>query len=587
MPGRVYRLTCPESRLVLGTVTCVARRRLLASRKTSSRIRFAAWQALTPARYGRSSFRDTHPIPLGPPMTRHLTRCAVLAAGAVALCLCGPDFARGQGGSVNWKQYRMEDVPSLPGDALSRMIDLRTGKMRVNGPNQKANQELFQKVATFYAQKVTHEQYYTYPETGELAAKIPYQTLDYLLNNELTPQLLVPGPTTQYSTDQADYIKEFGAALDHAIVDVLTKKNPPPIISVNAARMLSVAARSGAPAHAKTIIALLTNKFYTVDKKPIETPPHVLYWAIRAAESLLAAYDPVAFRLPGSPPNHSLPEADLVHLIQILEDLVLKGPNVAHRAASLESEKTIKFEQKPAPNDPKSAPGAPQAPPAPAPKTPALPANAGPAAGQLDAAILTPKQAALVRYFRKAAVRAMAKVRFDSFGGAAGVPLVRPGLTLARVAVNDIALSMPATTAEIGDAVVGLCGIQPTSALNQSEWLHAIATGIYLFAQVKSGAADDKSIPWRVYAARMQSGMEALNTAGQSNARVRGNRQLIQGMTGIITGSILNPIDKAGSGVAQINLDALTNWLQQNVPANRSLFSEPPLVTLSPRPVGG
>lgn len=532
-------------------------------------------------------------------MTRHLTRAILLCAGAAALCLAGPGSAHGQGGSVDLKQFRMEDVPSLPGDALSRMLDLRSGKLKVGGPDQKVNQALFKQMATHYAQKVTHAQYYTYPETGELSAKIPSQTLDFVMN-ELANQLLAPTATTQFSTDQAEYIREFGAALDAAIVDVLTRKRPPNVIRVNAARMLAVAARSGAPAHAPTILALLTNKFYVVDKKPLETPPEVMFWAIRAAEHLLAAHDPVAFRLPGSPPKHSIPEADLVRLVQVLEDLVLKGPNVADKAASLESEKTVRVDQKAAnPAAPPVPAGEPA--PAPAPKdaapagkptaapkgSPPAASPPGPMTARLDASPLAPEQVALVVYFRKAAVRALAKVRYDSIGGEAGVPLVRPGLTLARVAVNDTALSLPATTAEIGEAVIGLCGLQPSPALNQAEWLYAIVYGTYLFAQPKSGDGEDKSVHWRLYAARMQAALAGLNAASKANPRLRGNQKAVQGVTAVLTTNVLAPLEKAGAGVAQINLDALNTWLGENVPPDRNLFTEPPTVRLAPRPAGG
>ena len=519
-------------------------------------------------------------------MTRHITRASVLAVAAAALCVAAPGPARGQGGSVDLKPYRMEDVPALTSDTLNKLNELSKGTVRVGGPNLKANQDLFRQVATHYVQKVTHAQYYTYPETGELAPKNPVQTLDYQLN-DLASRLLVPTASTEYSTDQAEYIREFGAALDRAVVDVLTKKNPPPIIRVNAARVLAAAARSGAPAHAKTILALLTNKFYTVDKKPVDTPPEVLYWAVKAAENLLAAYDPVAFRIPGSPPKHSIPEADLVQIVLVLDDMVTKGPNVASRAATLESEKTVKIEPKAA--DPAAPPvPAPDAADPAAPKAPAPAAPPGQPAGQLASSALTPEQVALVTYFRKAAVRALAKVRYDTIGGEAGVPLVRPGLTLARVAVNDTALSLPVTTAEIGDAVIGLCGLQPSTALNQPEWLYAIAYGTNLFARVKSGDADDKSIPWRVYAARMQGALDALTAATRKNPRLSGNQKMIQNLASALTGSVLTPLEKAGAGGAQVNLDALNTWLEQNVPkGDRNLFTEPPTAKLNPRPTGG
>jgi hypothetical protein len=494
-------------------------------------------------------------------MTRiraRLFTLGLLAAGLAAAA------ASGQSGSVDLKSYRLETKP-LPSDATLRMFERRDGKVKTSGPDLKANRELFRQVAQAFVYKVTQEQYYTAIESGELKARPYDQTIASVFNDLNSYVLVPPAPTDnrRLTFDQAEYIKEFGAALDEAIRAALTAKGmPPTIIRVNAARMLAFAARSGAPAHAKTITALLNNQFYKgKDGKPVETPPEVLYYALKAAANLLAAYDPIA-RGGTDEYRNTVPAADLVALIQALDKMVLNGPPVAAHAAELDPGRMLK-----APLASGTPPGNGQPPAAPAKAAPAPAKAAGPGRAT------TPEQVALVRFYRRQAIRALANVRHDVVGGQLDVPEVRPLWTVARVAVGDAAISPPPDTAEVGEAVIGMLGISPTRSLNTDELLTAIALGTAKFLRAKANDAADKSVPWKLYIARITAAADTLNQKTQRDARLRPHRAKITGLTRVIT-DVLSPVEKG----QPVNIEPLFGWMQQNPPKGptRSLYADSP-----------
>src|SRR5947208_700865 len=142
-------------------------------------------------------------------MTRSRLRPLALAAGTLALCFAITSSAPGQG-SVDLKPYRIEAKPVF-GDTMSKLYDMRNNKLFVTGAELKANQKLFRDVAQFNVYRLTYEQYYTSPDSGELRPRPNDASVDYLLN-DLSPHILVPTADTRYSTEQRQYIHEFGAA---------------------------------------------------------------------------------------------------------------------------------------------------------------------------------------------------------------------------------------------------------------------------------------------------------------------------------------------------------------------------------------
>jgi hypothetical protein len=348
--------------------------------------------------------------------------------------------------------------------------------------------------------------------------------------------------------------------------------------------MLAVATRSGAPAHAKLIQELLTNQFYKAGDKPVQTPPELLYYTLKAAEGLLAAYDPLAQALPNSY-RHSVPEVELVPLLKALEEMVLKNPPVADRAAELNPDKPPTAVPLGKPDDQPADPAA-------KPKEPAAP-------GALDARTLTTEQVTLVQFYRRAAVRALARVRTDVVGGEADVPQVRPAYALAKVAVSDVSIVPAPSPAEVAEAVIGLCGLHPTPALQIDELGQVLAYGVRLFAGAQ---VDDRgrstvdpdtfrpALPWKTYAARMAAAFNGLKRRTQTHPRLRQQQAAVNALADAVIANITTPIEKDDSSVGGVpSPDTLIRWAEQ-YPAkdpNRSLYNDSPQYKLTVRPAGG
>ena len=148
-----------------------------------------------------------------------------------------------------------------------------------------------------------------------------------------------------------------------------------------------MAAQTGAPAHAKTITALLTNQFFKgPDGKPAETPPDVLYWALKAAENLLAAPDPSALGTPNAA-RHTIKDEDLVPLVRAINDMVLNNPKgLAEKSATLKPELAVKPPPG-RPRPPRPTPGTPgprlrRSRPTRTPSLPSRPISSGTSAGR-------------------------------------------------------------------------------------------------------------------------------------------------------------------------------------------------------------
>jgi hypothetical protein len=481
---------------------------------------------------------------------------SAFAFGVLTACLVAA-AARGQSGSVDLKPFRMEGKP-LDGTGLTQLQQMNKGEVRTRGPKEAANKALLKQAAEFYVFRVTQDQYYTGNDTGELKAPTGSDRVMDEAIRDLEIHLLVPKPGQRILIDQMNYIEDFGAAIDQAVVAVLAGKGgvpPPPVIRINAGRMLATAARTGAPAHAKTITALLTNQFFKANGKPAETPPDVLLWALKAAENLLSAPDPSALGTPNAA-RHTLKDEDLVPLVRALNDIVLTNPKgLAEKAATLKPELAVK---------PPPAPGAP-----PAATDPAAPAPASTL--QTEPAALTAEQVELIRYFRRQAIRALGKVRFDTV--AEGTPnQLRPAFTLAKVAVSDISLNPPPNVAEVGEATMGLCNVHPSSNLNVDALLHVIAYGTGRFFTLKAERPEDKTLPWKAYAARVNDAFALLQKNAQSNPRLSPFSRQIGELAGIVTGDVTTPLT-ATNGTGRPGFERLSPWVQTHAP-KAGLFSD-------------
>ncbi len=498
-----------------------------------------------------------------------LRRLSLGGCLAAAICAASAGGAAGQG--TDLKPFRIPFEPPV-GAQLNRMTDLRTGRVAVKGPDLRANQEFLRQYAKGLVFPVTVDTYYMLPEGGELKPRTAQQNFDSVLA-ELRSQLLIPRPDSDLARlqlIQGDYVTEFGAALDEALAAVFNKPGLPPVMRVNAGRLLAEASRSGAPVHGKMIEAMLTNTYFKVNGKAVETPPEVLLYAMRAAGNLLAAYD-LALQNSPAAANHTLPVDDLIKLVTTLEGLVVNGPPVADKTAPVTTDSSGTPITLP---DPSAPP-----PPAGAPALPAAPAAKG----------LTPEQVRVVRYFRREAIRALAQVRFDTVGGRGGSADARPAYTLARVAANDVALSLPATAQDAAEAVVGLAGMAPGPNLALSEYAAAIAVGIRSFAGPRLASDEDKSLPWKMIAARLGAALQTLKANAQTTPKLRTYLAPLTALVDVAAADIVRPLSAdAAGGVVRPTIDRLDNWIANNTPTDpaRSLYTDSPKYKLTPRPLG-
>lgn len=432
-----------------------------------------------------------------------------------------------------------------------RMRAMRDGKARVGGPDAAKNKAAFKSIAEHYIYAVNNPKFYGHDSgDGQLKPRLPNYLLDTVFT-ELKRYMLIPAIDSRFTTDQAEYIDEFANALDEAVRTMLKSRDV--IVRINAARALEVVSESGAAAHAKTITALL---------KDPNTRPEVLLYVYKAAGKLLSAYHPLAIRNP-DPNRHSIPNELLVPLLQALEGHILKNPPVAEHVVI----------EKPAPK------ALPQGDAEPAPAAAAEPE----ASGKLDATPLTTDQIEIIRFFRRDAVRALAKVRVDVVGGD-GEPEARPAYTLARVAVSDPAILPAPGAIEVVEAVIGLLHISPSNKLNIDELAHAIAIGLGTFAQLKAVPGDtltpeQQLISWKLYAARLADAFNYWRGSVNRNPRALAAQNIIRSLSDTAMSEVVTRLDRTGSGVGNgININRLSDWLNRNVPKdrNRSLFNDSP-----------
>lgn len=483
--------------------------------------------------------------------------------------------------SLDSFQLKLPSTVSL-GNVRVLTQEMRDGKMRVlesaTKPPPKQHIDAMNAIAREVVYSLTEKKYYIPPEpiNNFLRPVPPEMTLESRFD-EAKRFILVPTWGKKLTVDQADYILWFGVAMDSALREILDPKpakagDPapavPPIMKLNAARMLSLAAQSGAPAHFPTILGLLNNP---------ETEPEVLIFAIKAAEGLIAAYNPI---LRDEPKYmiHMIKDAEMVQLVEVLESIIVRKKP---------------YGRQPAAPAPPSVP--PPAPPAPAPKA-AAPAAAAPAAppakapapksadpkmplpvGQLQSDTVTAEQQAVIRYFRRAAIRALAQVRYPKFTDAQTGKTVYPLITLAKIAVGDASITTAPGNDEIAYATVGLCNLHDYKDVNVNALCDCIAQGVTNFAGKRAGNALDKSIPWKIvgsYLVTALADMQKVPNAGRFRAK-------FESLGTVMTERVLLPLEKIGTPGNAPNFEAVLRWRESNRVDSLKLFDEanvPPVV---------
>jgi hypothetical protein len=563
--------------------------RLLASNKTG------LLQPLFTNAQGFASFKHLKTYCL---LFRVITMCRsrrIVSAGLLLCCgiLLFPDSTRGQA-PVTKKSANIRKEGYVSGDARGRVNAMRDGKIQFNNPNTiEGYRRDLKQMAEFLAFRVTHDEYYKptmETRTGELRPPAADSTIQYVLE-DLDRYVLKPAPGIKFVTEQADYIKEFGVAIDAAIRQVLPPFAPEyatrrdlAVMRVNAARMLAIAAKSGAPAHAPTILQVLKDE---------KTPPEVLFYGIQAAENLLSAYDILKFgdRFQA---QHTIGDDQLYELAKVLQTIVEWDRAPWMKATAEAAANPPESAPNPSPSTtPQAAADANKAEEQKSPQAPQRPAAqdvAPPSAppGQLEnipEEPLTSEQVRVLRFYRRAAIRALAQFRFPIIQHPKDANAVAyPMWPLAKIAVNDSSVRPPTTPDEVAEAVIGLCNYQQFRGVDVDVLLDVIAAGLINFAGLKSGP-DDKTIHWRIYAVRMITAFDRFRKTAQMDAALSRHAAKINSLANTATESILTRLERGGPGQAP-DPTAIARWRVENRNPNQSLqpFTEVRNLVLTPAP---
>ncbi|MDB5310708.1 MAG: hypothetical protein JWO38_4910 [Gemmataceae bacterium] len=394
------------------------------------------------------------------------------------------------------RQPANNDLPRQP-PAYREVSVLKTAR---GLSDQKKAKEAFAAFAQYNAEYISHPRVYTAPqefrpEPAPPGSPPPPSTADALIT-ELNRHILVPFPIQQsgpiVTQDEADYIRELGAALDVALKDVI-EKNPERVVRVNATRMLAAACRSGATAHYPTVTGLITNP---------ANPPEVKYYALQAAANLLAAYDLNDYRSR----KHSNKPKEVAALIAAVQDAILNPDALV-----------------------------------PAPAGAALPPD------QLQVRGFIRRQAvralAQVRFAEfKVPDGPTLYPAFTLAQVAVSDPVLAPPPAEAEIA--EAVIGICNMTPPRGQAA------QPYAYAMAD----AIATGLITFATPRAASPADKSLPWRGYAARLNDALKlwrGLFDANFDPARPTGFApgvapKPVEDLAAQAESRVLSPMDGAG-----------------------------------------
>lgn len=361
--------------------------------------------------------------------------------------------------------------------------------------------------------KVTEPEYHepVREKDDAIRPRDPAKTVDKLID-EVERLNIAYTDWNRLNENQKDYQRELGAALFDAVLLVMTDKTPPAFLRLNAARLLVPAAGTASPAVARGLTRVLSGGVFTDDKKaPAPPPPDVLYYAVRACESFLAAYQVAR------PGTKDLNPDDMVALLGLLIGYVEKGPPILNKVSV--------------------------------------------SAGALPAAQATARDAA-VRFYRLQAVRALAKVRLDEYAGKAVV--VRPVFTLARVAVRDPAIQPSPSVKEVGEATLGLMSVTAGLDLNVDVLAYAVARGATDYFRTRAESAPEmKLVDWKAAAQRFSAATAAWVAATDKNPAVQavGKKAVEDAAAQLeknVYAPLVNPASALGAGP---NVNEVARWL--------------------------
>jgi hypothetical protein len=304
---------------------------------------------------------------------------------------------------------------------------------------------------------------------------------------------------------------------------------------------------------------------------------------VLAAGNLLSAYDPrrkesLDFG------KHNISDNDMVKLIQALEAIINRqtpyNTNKSGKAAVTTGTGILKAPQEKV-DEKKAAAPKPSAKvdPKAAPKADVKPADPkaaeGKPAGKLDASAtptdtLDADQAAVVRFIRRNAIRALAQVRYPTFSLPNGTT-VRPEFTLARIAVNDGPFYPALAPDEYAEAVMGLANLTNVQGIDIDGTLTCIAIGTTNFARRKVANLADNSIAWRAYGARLNQTFADWQKALAVNTAFAAAGTKVADLAGRLSANVFTPmekLDRNNPGTVTIALETVQQWISSRPAGN-------------------
>jgi hypothetical protein len=496
-----------------------------------------------------------------------------LAAGFVWLSVPPTPSAAQQSADAFRKEAKRPTT-----DIITMMPQFKDGSKAVDpkGPEGAKNVEALKQMAEYLVNPVTRREFFTTTierklDGGKKDLSLPERdkTLEGVLS-ELDRYVLVPEVRSKSPANQYEFIQEFGKALDAAITAILNDPaNSPAPVKINAVRALAVACKSGAKAHAKTVTDLLTDP-----KRPL----FLKYHALKAAENLLAAGDVLELG-DRNPWKHSIPDADLAALVKAIEDIIVQMDK--------------SFEAPPAPPAPPAAPTPPAKSSTPDPATAPAKGTTPPAKpaeqqkNKFEAQFVVDLDPEVALYIRKAAVRALSKVRVVSVAGPNKTIAARPGVILARIAAGDPWFTGGATATELADAVTGLANLNLDNTTNVDVLLDSIAAGVAGLGGEKvrvsvlpdPGKPDLKRlVPWKKTAAQVAAALASLRTSPDRNPVALANRAAIGNLVSTCTTYVLDPIEKEKDNTTNtpVNQAMVDDYRKQNARKSDLLIANDP-----------
>ncbi|MGL4422500.1 MAG: hypothetical protein ACRCZF_17670, partial [Gemmataceae bacterium] len=156
--------------------------------------------------------------------------------------------------------------------------------------------------------------------------------------------------------------------------------------------------------------------------------------------------------------------------------------------------------------------------------------------------------------------------------------------TLLQIALDDQSIKLDPLSDEVGDAVMGLAGYQNFRGIEVDILLDGIAGGIATFARRKTEIEDDRTIAWRVYAARLTQSLLDLKKTNANNATLTRFTDKINSLTNTAISEVLSPIEKLGpNSTRKPNPSAMSTWRARLPDAPLAPFTELKSMKINPQ----